>query len=108
MNRRHFLKSCSALSASSSLPSIVWANTRNSPFALRAVPGDAQLVGPDFSATKVWTFNNQIPGVPLRVVRGDPLAVTLTNNLEVPTSVHWHGIRLPNAMDGVAGLCLGA
>jgi FtsP/CotA-like multicopper oxidase with cupredoxin domain len=40
----------------------------------------------------------------VRIRHGDELQVTVVNGLKVPTAVHWHGIRLPNAMDGVAGL----
>ena len=40
-------------------------------------------------------------GADLRVRRGEELRVRLVNDLAAPTSVHWHGIRLPNAMDGV-------
>jgi len=58
----------------------------------------------DFPATAVWGFNGQVPGLPLRVRRGDTLDAVVANELDVPTSVHWHGIRLPNAMDGVSGL----
>ncbi|OED40439.1 hypothetical protein AB833_12055 [Chromatiales bacterium (ex Bugula neritina AB1)] len=63
-----------------------------------------KIVGPDFPATDVWGFNGLIPGTPIRISRGQSLDVTVANALNVPTSVHWHGIRLPNAMDGVAGL----
>lgn len=67
-------------------------------------PGEVSLVGPDFPATAVWGFDGQVPGPGLRVKRGQSLRIDVTNALPQPTSVHWHGIRLPNAMDGVAGL----
>jgi FtsP/CotA-like multicopper oxidase with cupredoxin domain len=49
-------------------------------------------------------YDGIAPGPTLRVRRGDELRVRLVNDLAAPTSVHWHGIRLPNAMDGVPQL----
>jgi FtsP/CotA-like multicopper oxidase with cupredoxin domain len=62
------------------------------------------MVGPDFPATAIWGFDGRVPGAPVRCVHGEALDITVNNALDVPTAVHWHGIRLPNAMDGVAGL----
>ena len=50
---------------------------------------------------KGWTYNGQIPGPIIRVNVGDKVRVKLTNNLPESTSLHLHGIRVPNAMDGV-------
>ncbi len=47
-----------------------------------------------------WTFNGQVPGPTIEANVGDTLVVRLTNNLDEPTTIHWHGIRLPAAMDG--------
>ena len=49
---------------------------------------------------KAWGFNNQLPGPVLQVKKGDALIVRVTNNLPEPTTIHWHGIRLPATMDG--------
>lgn len=49
---------------------------------------------------EAWGFNKQLPGPELRVKAGDTLVVRFTNNLNEPTMIHWHGIRLPAAMDG--------
>src|SRR5207245_7622255 len=51
-----------------------------------------------------WTYNGQIPGPELRVNQGDRVEITFTNHLPASTSIHWHGLRLPNAEDGVAGI----
>ncbi|WP_291094329.1 multicopper oxidase domain-containing protein [Hoeflea sp.] len=40
----------------------------------------------------------------MRVKKGERVRVRFTNRLEEPTSIHWHGIRIDNAMDGVSGL----
>jgi FtsP/CotA-like multicopper oxidase with cupredoxin domain len=53
---------------------------------------------------KLWTYNNMLPGPELRVTQGDRVIVTLINHLPASTTIHWHGIRLPNAEDGVAGV----
>lgn len=53
---------------------------------------------------EVWTYNGTVPGPELRVTQGDRVRVTLVNHLPAATSIHWHGLRLPNAEDGVAGL----
>lgn len=53
---------------------------------------------------KVWTYNGKIPGPVIRIRLGDTLEVTLINRLKQPTSIHWHGVRLPNTEDGVPGL----
>lgn len=50
---------------------------------------------------KAWTYNGQPLGPELRVTEGDTLRVVLTNNLPDPTTIHWHGVPVPNAMDGV-------
>ncbi|MDZ7744148.1 MAG: multicopper oxidase domain-containing protein [Candidatus Saccharibacteria bacterium] len=48
-----------------------------------------------------WTFGGQIPGPQIRVTEGDQVRVIFKNELPVATTVHWHGVDVPNAMDGV-------
>jgi len=50
---------------------------------------------------RVWTYSGGIPGPLIRAKVGDRLIVHFTNNLPAPTTVHWHGIRVPIEMDGV-------
>jgi len=50
---------------------------------------------------KGWTYNGQIPGPILRANVGDKVRIKLTNNLPESTSIHLHGLRVPNSMDGV-------
>jgi FtsP/CotA-like multicopper oxidase with cupredoxin domain len=52
----------------------------------------------------MWGYNGSVPGPELRVKQGDHVRVTLTNNLPVATTIHWHGINVPNRADGVAGV----
>ena len=58
-------------------------------------------VGPDFWA---WTYNGQVPGPEIRVKEGEIIRVILKNYLPEETSIHWHGVPVPNAMDGVPGI----
>ncbi len=51
-----------------------------------------------------WTFNGTVPGPELRVREGDHVRVVLTDDLPFSTTIHWHGIDVPNAADGVAGV----
>jgi FtsP/CotA-like multicopper oxidase with cupredoxin domain len=52
----------------------------------------------------LWGYNGQSPGPTIEVVEGDLVRIFVTNKLPEHTSVHWHGQRLPNGMDGVTGL----
>jgi FtsP/CotA-like multicopper oxidase with cupredoxin domain len=51
-----------------------------------------------------WGYNGHVHGPTIEAVEGDRVRIYVTNNLPAGTSVHWHGILLPNGMDGVAGL----
>jgi FtsP/CotA-like multicopper oxidase with cupredoxin domain len=51
-------------------------------------------------STHVWTYNGTVPGPLIDASVGQTLKVHFTNHLPEPTLVHWHGLRLPNAMDG--------
>ena len=58
---------------------------------------------PGFKAN-LWGYNGQSPGPTIEVVEGDQLRIFVTNRLSESTTIHWHGQRLPNGMDGVTGL----
>ena len=53
---------------------------------------------------RCWGYNGRVHGPTLEAVEGDRVRVYVTNRLSAPTSVHWHGVFLPNGMDGVSGL----
>jgi FtsP/CotA-like multicopper oxidase with cupredoxin domain len=53
------------------------------------------------TTTPVWTYNGLLPGPLIRLAVGDRLIVHFTNSLSEETSIHWHGLRIPNDMDGV-------
>ncbi|HEY5567068.1 MAG TPA: multicopper oxidase domain-containing protein, partial [Gammaproteobacteria bacterium] len=54
--------------------------------------------------TPAWTYNGSLPGPLIRAKLGDKIIVRFKNSLPEATSIHWHGMRLPNHMDGVPGL----
>ena len=54
--------------------------------------------------THLWGYNGQSPGPTIECVEGDKVRIFVTNKLPEHTTVHWHGILLPNGMDGVGGL----
>lgn len=62
--------------------------------SLELVPG---------TTTPCYTYGERIPGPVIRAQVGDRLKVHFTNHLPEPTTIHWHGLRIPNAMDGVPG-----
>ncbi|WP_294533967.1 multicopper oxidase family protein [uncultured Rhodoblastus sp.] len=98
--RRNVLGSaCLTLLASS-----VGAQEADGFFTLEARPGATPLLAPPAPPTKIWGFGGLTPGPLLRVRLGQEMRVRLVNRLDQPTSLHWRGMRLPNAIDGAAGL----
>lgn len=71
---------------------------------IKIAPSQAQLSGPDGPHTPVWAYDGVVPGPTLRLRQGEPARIVVENGLAEDTTVHWHGIRLQNAMDGVPGL----
>jgi len=63
-----------------------------------------ELVIGNGKATNVWAYNGQIPGPVLRVKQGEMISISFKNELPQATTIHWHGVRVPNDMDGVPGV----
>jgi FtsP/CotA-like multicopper oxidase with cupredoxin domain len=108
ITRRSFLKSaCLAAAGFAITPGAVSralgsTNRKIREFYFLASKSRVNLgIGPDFLA---WTYNGQIPGPEIRVREGEIIRVVLKNELPEETSVHWHGLPVPNAMDGVPGV----
>ena len=53
---------------------------------------------------KAWTYDGLLPGPFIHAKVGDRLIVHFTNNLPEPSTIHWHGVRVPIEMDGVPGI----
>jgi FtsP/CotA-like multicopper oxidase with cupredoxin domain len=73
-------------------------------YKLTLRPAEAELLEANGPKTAVWAYDGKVPGPLLRARRGQRIRIDVTNSLTQPTSVHWHGIRIVNAMDGVADL----
>lgn len=58
----------------------------------------------DGATVTAMTYNGTVPGPMIRVTEGDQVRIIVTNELDEPTTVHWHGIEVPNIMDGVPGM----
>jgi FtsP/CotA-like multicopper oxidase with cupredoxin domain len=109
ISRRRFLGTCAALGA---LPaSLAGCAARAQGTAaqarevrLEAGPARMNVVGKAYPETDLWAYNGAFPGPVLRARQGERLRVRLVNRLPQDTTIHWHGIRLPNAMDGVPHL----
>ena len=71
-------------------------------FHLIAEPVRRQLA-PGMTAN-LWGYNGQSPGPTIECVEGDKMRIFVTNKLPEHTTIHWHGILVPNGMDGVGGL----
>jgi len=68
---------------------------------------DARLAEIEFIdgyPTPAWTYGGTVPGPLIRAKVGDRVIVNFTNSLPEATSIHWHGLRVPNEMDGVPGV----
>ena len=104
-SRRSFLVGAAGLLATVRLPRA----SADSPkparqFTLTAAKGRASLVGKAHPETDVWCYDGGVPGPLIRARQGEPIRIVVENSLGEDTTVHWHGIRLPIAMDGVPGI----
>ncbi len=51
-----------------------------------------------------WGYNGRVNSTTIEAVEGERVRIYVTNRLKVPTTIHWHGLYLPNGMDGISGL----
>jgi FtsP/CotA-like multicopper oxidase with cupredoxin domain len=105
VTRRQFLKTAVGAAVAAGLPAFPLSYARSQlkqgvrEFRFSASPARVNLGGgPDFIA---WTYNGQIPGPEIRVREGEIVRVILKNFLPEGTTIHWHGVPVPNSMDGV-------
>ena len=100
--RRRFLGSAAAiagLGCAGGSPRPARADDEAS-LVLRARPGTAQLAPAGYSETAIWGYEAKVPGPIIRVPQGDRVTRRFVNELPQASTVHWHGVRLENAMDG--------
>jgi FtsP/CotA-like multicopper oxidase with cupredoxin domain len=105
VRRRQFLQSAAALGAAFALPAGAAVPARKES-RIELIPSEFKVALDPASPkkTSVWSFNETFPGPVLRFRRGDRAHITVRNQLPQETTVHWHGLRVPNAMDGVPGV----
>ncbi|MBA3811750.1 MAG: copper resistance system multicopper oxidase [Caulobacteraceae bacterium] len=109
-DRRRFVQGLALAGGAVALGAPIWARAE-----APAVSGT--LIGPDLDLTigelpvnitgkarLATAINGSTPGPTLRFKEGQTVSINLTNHLREPTSIHWHGLRLPADMDGVPGL----
>lgn len=71
---------------------------------LTAREGRAAFYPDGLGPSAIWGFDGRSPGPLLRARQGETVKIRLANELPQATSIHWHGVRVPNTMDGVSGL----
>ena len=99
--RRAFLASSAALAASAALPPRRARAAGPTEVRIRAAPARVQLAPAPYRDASLWCYDGRVPGPEIRVRQGERLRVVLENGLDEGTTVHWHGLRVSNAMDGV-------
>ncbi|MEP0337153.1 MAG: multicopper oxidase family protein [Alphaproteobacteria bacterium] len=104
LSRRSFLAAAGAAAGMAAVPAWAVSSPPGRQFDLTAAPGDTHLIDSDGGKTKIWSYNGRVPGPEIRVRQGERLRVAVGNDLAEETTVHWHGLRVPNAMDGVPHL----
>lgn len=103
LSRRDILSAAASAAALTVVPLPRRARAATASIMLTPAPAALPVI-PDQPETNVWAYNGSLPGPVLRLKQNDRLRAVLKNNLTQDTTIHWHGIRLPNAMDGVPGL----
>ncbi|WP_244641137.1 multicopper oxidase family protein [Allosediminivita pacifica] len=102
--RRGLLRLGGAAFAAATMPMPGTSQPASEPLRLRAALSRVHLAGVPENSSAVWAYNGGVPGPEIRVRQGEPIRVRAENGLAEETTVHWHGIRTPNAMDGVPHL----
>ncbi|WP_394170159.1 multicopper oxidase family protein [Saccharospirillum alexandrii] len=98
LTRRQWIKAGAQLSAASMLPWSLWADQPQVPHInIQARETTASWLA---APTPIWAYNQP----KLTLQQGVMQTVRVTNHLPEPTTIHWHGVRVGNAMDGVSGL----
>ncbi len=102
LTRRSLLRGAAACGALPFLPAAAASSLQE--FTLTPRRASAPLAGGQHPRTAVWAYNGTVPGPQIRARQGERIRIKVENALEVDTTLHCHGIRLPNAMDGVPHL----
>jgi FtsP/CotA-like multicopper oxidase with cupredoxin domain len=101
LSRRSLMAGGAALATTAFLGSRLGHAAARSDLHLIAGPARVELRDAPAPETDVWAYDGSVPGPTIRVRQGEPVRVAVENHLAEDTTVHWHGVRVPNAMDGV-------
>lgn len=99
------LSACTQPQPQSDLPSLAKAEDTDPAPTVVHISLRAQVASVRFGdspPTEVWAYNGTVPGPLIEANVGDRLVVDFQNQLPEATTIHWHGVRVPNTMDGVA------
>ena len=101
-SRRRFLGSAATMAALGPGGALALPARAEDPHAivLAARPGTARLAPPGYPQTPIWGYEASVPGPIIRVPQGERVTRRFVNELPQSSTVHWHGVRLENAMDG--------
>ena len=102
--RRNLLKAAASIAVLPIASLSEFAYARRLPEVLEPRQGKVQLLPDPYPETAVWGYGGTVPGPEIRVPQGSRVRRQLVNSLSQPSSIHWHGIRIDNRMDGVPGL----
>ena len=106
MDRRYFIKASSLalMGGGMFIPGPVMPGTGAARFELTASKGNFKFEQDQQTPTQLMFYNQTIPGPVIRIPQNQESIIVLHNDLDEPTSVHWHGLRIDNEMDGVPGM----
>ena len=104
LSRRKFVAYSGVLLGSCLAPGVSLSKQQERILELKTQTVDIHLAGANETVSRLWSYNGVTPGPEIRALAGERVRVRLINELPEPTSIHWHGVRIDNAMDGVAGL----
>lgn len=106
MRRRRFLQLSAASFFGGALGAapLPAARADDAGFRLVAAPGEHRFLDEPAAPTSLMRYNDSIPGPVIRIPRGRESIIRFHNALDENSSVHWHGLRIDNAMDGVPGM----
>jgi len=104
LDRRNFIKAGAAGLAGGVLLRLAPLSAGNVDLRLSAARGEVRLMPDQQQLTGVMSYNQSIPGPLIRIPRARESVIVFDNALDEPSSVHWHGLRIDNAMDGVPGM----
>jgi FtsP/CotA-like multicopper oxidase with cupredoxin domain len=101
LNRRDFIKAGAAGLVAGAGFGLVSAKANQPPFRLVANHGETRFSATQERPTRVMHYNQSIPGPVIRIPQGRESTILFENALDESSTVHWHGLRIDNAMDGV-------